>query len=411
MELSPKKNNLVPKICIVTSSLNAGGVESYILRLVSFLSKHNIQIDVLTVEEKGIWFDKIYDLGQRSVHIRGARTSNPLVHSWRVGNYLQKNDYDLIFLNNERYCQAALSMIPQRTIAIPILHSIGQYCFDIAKINSCLWNISVGVSQGVCELARQHLPGKEVIYIPNGIEINEVLPTMPPPIPGLTILIFVGRLCEEKGVRFLPEIISRCMDRKINAHLTVVGDGPERSRLESTLIERGLGTSVQFTGVLSHTQVIERLRRSHILLLPSLYEGLPGVLIEALANGCVPMATRIEGSTTTIINHGKTGFLMDYGDVVTYVNNINALSQDSDLWFSMRQKGYADMKKEFSISVTGKKYLELIHNACNGQYQITKKRRRLCPVDLKAFTIKEITPYFLKICYRGLKRLLRISQV
>lgn len=104
-------------------------------------------------------------------------------------------------------------------------------------------------------------------------------------------LLFVGRLDEPKGAGRALEILARARSLGIDARLSVVGTGPERSSFESRAEELGVGGETLFFGELPRAELAELYRRAHFLLLPSRSsEGWPKVLSEAMAYGALPLA-------------------------------------------------------------------------------------------------------------------------
>jgi glycosyltransferase involved in cell wall biosynthesis len=114
------------------------------------------------------------------------------------------------------------------------------------------------------------------------------------PAPPPLRLLFVGRVEKAKGAGRAVEILRRLRARGVDATLELVGEGPERARLEARLAGDALGASVRFLGGLPRPAIAGAYARAHILLLPSTAsEGWPKVLGEAMAYGAVPVASDI----------------------------------------------------------------------------------------------------------------------
>lgn len=127
-------------------------------------------------------------------------------------------------------------------------------------------------------------------------------------------VVFIGRLGREKGVHVLVEAW-----RNWGADapfLELIGDGPEKTRLQETVAGAGLEDKITFAGQLPFEEVQRRLARARLLVLPSLcFEGFPMVIREALALG-VPVAASRIGSIPCIIADGETGVLFEPNDAV-----------------------------------------------------------------------------------------------
>ena len=154
-------------------------------------------------------------------------------------------------------------------------------------------------------------------------------------------LLFVGRLAPVKGLRVLLEAMKR-VDAPIR--LTIVGDGPDRANLEQIAVP--LGERVRFTGYLSQQQVAETLAKTHIVVLPSFAEGVPVMLMEAMAAGLPVIATRVAG-TGELVEDGVSGRLVPPGDSETLAQAIDALATDPDLRCRMGEAGRARVRSDF----------------------------------------------------------------
>lgn len=119
----------------------------------------------------------------------------------------------------------------------------------------------------------------------------------------------VCRLVRWKGVDELIKVIATLPE----IGLVIVGDGPERDRLESLTHQLGIGDRVHFSGQISRAQVVTHLRACDLFVLNSRYEGLPHVVLEAMAAGLPVVATAV-GGTPELIENGLSGLLVSPGD-------------------------------------------------------------------------------------------------
>lgn len=132
-------------------------------------------------------------------------------------------------------------------------------------------------------------------WLPNGVDaarfrIDRRAPAKDRPVEIIT----VGRCVTPKGQRFLIEAVG-LVDRALAVRLTIVGDGPLRASLETLTAELGLSDRVTFHGWMDHSDLPAALGRADILVMPSLAEGLPVALIEAMGSGLPIIATDIPG--------------------------------------------------------------------------------------------------------------------
>ncbi|MEM1340773.1 MAG: glycosyltransferase [Pseudomonadota bacterium] len=157
-------------------------------------------------------------------------------------------------------------------------------------------------------------------------------------------LVFVGRLAPVKGLRVLLTALTHLPDRD-DIRLTIVGDGSERAALEA--LAAPLGTRVRFTGYQSQEEVAQILASAHAFVLPSFAEGVPVVLMEAMASGLPVIATRITG-VPELVEDGVSGHLVTPGDPAALSQAIQALA-DADTR-AMGQAGQIKVRAEFDIA-------------------------------------------------------------
>jgi glycosyltransferase involved in cell wall biosynthesis len=167
--------------------------------------------------------------------------------------------------------------------------------------------------------------------VPNGIAA-----ATPGAGDGRTIL-FIGRLTTAKGVNFLIEAMRCCPGES----LTVVGDGPERHRLEE--LAKDL-PNVRFAGAVAHADVDRLLSSARLLVQPSLQEGQPNTVMEAMAKGVPVVATRV-GGVPDLVRDGVTGFLVDPGDVPALASRIRAVMSDGALWTQLSNASLLEVRR------------------------------------------------------------------
>jgi colanic acid/amylovoran biosynthesis glycosyltransferase len=149
-------------------------------------------------------------------------------------------------------------------------------------------------------------------------------------------LLCIGTLHEVKGQHVLLEAAMLLRDRGVEATITLVGDGPGRRGLERFAREHGLGNMVQFAGETDQKGVLGALHAAEVVVAPSVptssgkREGIPVVLMEAMACGLPVIASRLSG-IPELIDHELHGLLLPPGDVEALAAAITRLSTDTDL--------------------------------------------------------------------------------
>jgi len=166
--------------------------------------------------------------------------------------------------------------------------------------------------------------------------------------------LFIGRLKEEKGVQFLPAVWKRLGEKA--PLLRIVGDGPYLETLKSEINSLGLDKKNILHGHCSSEQVQELLRKSSLLVFPSIcYEGFPLVIGEAYAAG-VPVAASNIGTAAYIVQNNITGVHFQPGDIDDMVKQLSFLIEHPDL---LREMG-RNARKEYENKYTPERNFQMI---------------------------------------------------
>ena len=167
------------------------------------------------------------------------------------------------------------------------------------------------------------------------------------PEPGAKLeLIFVGGLVPRKACDLALRAAAPVL-RSDLARFTVIGDGPERSRLEQLTRSLGIETAVVFYGWLSHAEVLKRLRSADVFVFPSLRDNGAGVVFEALGTGAVPVVADFGGPGDIV--HPRVGYkvaLTTENDIVAQIEKIlTELAQNRDRLEQLRRQGMAYVRE------------------------------------------------------------------
>lgn len=157
-----------------------------------------------------------------------------------------------------------------------------------------------------------------------GIEPS-CFPVMAPMPDGPLRLVSIGRLAEQKGQILLVDALAAAVSAGAGASLTLVGDGPMRGAIEARIADRGLGDRVTITGWVDEARVRAELAAAHALVMPSFAEGLPMVIMEAMAAGRPVLSTYVAG-IPELVRPGETGWLVPAGDASALAAAIGAIA-------------------------------------------------------------------------------------
>ncbi len=200
-----------------------------------------------------------------------------------------------------------------------------------------------------------------VRIIPNGVDSDFYRPPSSPKIKtGPTEILFVGRLHRQKNLPFFLEQLARLHAAEPGGwRLSVVGDGEERPALEQGVKRLGLGGITSWLGwQKDKSRLLEIYQRADVVVNPSHYEGMPNVVLEAMACGLPVVASDVPGNNT-LVRPGQTGFLFTLNDGPGLMAALRALRADPVLARTLGENARQRVQTEFSWRKVAQCYLEL----------------------------------------------------
>ena len=190
------------------------------------------------------------------------------------------------------------------------------------------------------------VPEEKIHVIYNAVEnLDGIKPKLIPLTTNIKI-ITVGRLVPWKNINGLIEAVSELDD----VGLVIVGDGPERSKLETLTQRLGIRERVYLAGQRSKKETLSLMCACNIFVLNSSYEGLPHVILEAMALGLPVVATDV-GGVSEVISDGENGFLINFSkSSAELVLQIKTLIKEKDIRVILARNGRLHALKSFSVS-------------------------------------------------------------
>jgi len=193
------------------------------------------------------------------------------------------------------------------------------------KLHHAAFAVAIS-SFGRSQLMRWSAPGDwpKLNVVHCGIEPARF--SAPAPLPeGVGCMVAIGRFSEQKGMALLVEALAQAVGQTSALRLTLVGDGALRPQIEALIATHRLGPHIRLTGWLDEAGVRAELAAAHALVLPSFAEGLPMVVMEAMAAARPVIATTIAGVPELVVP-AETGWLVPAGDVSALAGAMVALA-------------------------------------------------------------------------------------
>jgi len=180
---------------------------------------------------------------------------------------------------------------------------------------------------------------------------------------GSRRLVSIGRFVEQKGQLALIAAMAALRDSHPDLHLTLIGDGELRHMIKSEITRQGLSDRITLTGWVDEARVTAELAASHGLVMPSFAEGLPMVVMEAMAAARPVIATYIAG-TPELVQPGRTGWLVPAGDVAGLAAAMAALHDAPlDVLAQMGKVARARVFDRHDVTLEAEKLAGLIKDA------------------------------------------------
>jgi glycosyltransferase involved in cell wall biosynthesis len=220
------------------------------------------------------------------------------------------------------------------------------------------------VSEGVAGiLSDSRVPHRKVSVIPNGVLVEKQ--QMAKSIPDLRggpgmVIGMVGRLVQEKGFALVLRGARAILSAYPATRFLIVGEGQQEKELRDIVLEEGIETSVFFSGFRNDlTEVYSSL---DLLVLPSLLEGMPMVVLEAMAS-CKPVVVTRVGALPALVSHGITGLVVDPGNTPVLVAAICSLLSDPERCRTMGQRGRDLIEVKYSSRIMAQRYRSMYQQA------------------------------------------------
>jgi glycosyltransferase involved in cell wall biosynthesis len=263
--------------------------------------------------------------------------------------------------------------LPDSVLRLLIVHNITPSTYRGAVAIRDSVHATVGVSPRIVDdLVRNHgFNRRWTVSIPNSVETSAFCHARPV-ISGTPLRVLsVGRIeNRSKGVLWIPRIVQKAILAGVAVSLTLAGEGPDASALEWECRKHGLDAVTRVLGWVSREDMPNLMQSHDVLLFPSRYEGFGLTLIEAMAAGCVPVASSIRGVTDSIIRHGETGLLFRAGDISAAAAHIIALATNRALLSRLQCAAQKAAASAYSVEAQANSYASLIEKISSTRLRV-----------------------------------------
>lgn len=341
-----------------------GGGESHLLSLVENLNRDLFEPVVLSFTD-GPMVQRLRKLGVDS-HV--IYTEKPFdISKWsKVRDLLKAEKPDLIHAHGTR--ASSNTLWAARSLKIPLIYTVHGWSFHddqqplVRRLRilgerylTSRSNLNIAVSASNRQSGLDHIPGLKALVINNGIDQQRFSPSgtfgnirqeLNIPADALLVL-FIARFTAHKQPLTLIRAFREALPSLPWMHLLMVGDGDQKAEGVQLAKELSLEGKLSFQAF--RQDVPDILAAADIFVLPSLWEGLPIGLLEAMAMGKAVIATRVDG-TKEVVQPEINGLLVEPGDTAALAAALVRLGKDEALRQSLRQKALDTVRQQFNAA-------------------------------------------------------------
>jgi glycosyltransferase involved in cell wall biosynthesis len=366
------------KVLQLVEGFNFGGAETKLLELVKHMDKERFETTVVSLGLGNEIEELFHELDCRVMTFqRQTQVDFKLLR--RLTNFIRDEKIDIVMTTlfyadvigaMAGHKGGAKGVFSWETISSPkwlVPHRFWGYRYAIRKADKV-----VSVSNATAEwlVEKRKVSPDKVMIIPYGVNLEKFNPDVKSVRredigvnEGDLVIGQVSRLNEQKGHTYLIDAAPAIIKAIPNVKFVLVGDGPLRQDIEQHINANGVEDNFILLGF--RQDVLELLPLFDVFALPSLYEGLPNVVLEAMACGLPVVATPVDGTKEAVVDK-KTGFLVPVGDIEALARQLVNILTNADLKGELGQAGRARVEQYFSLDGQVKKFEDLYENYAKG---------------------------------------------
>lgn len=374
------------RVLQVVEGLNLGGAETKLLELIAHMDRDRFETTVCSLG-LGDRIREAVEAMDVSFVTLARRSRFDLGMVFRIADLIREKQIDVV-MTTLFYADVvgalagrlarAKAIFSWETISAPewlLKRRLWTYRF---AIRYCERVVSVSDATAKWLIEKRGVPSDKVMVIPYGVNLEKYKQNPNPELkaqlqlpPDALVVGVVARLHPQKGHRYLIEAAGRIVKQVPNVKFVLVGDGELRGELENMVATKGLSDTFLFLGF--RNDVNELLRTFDLFVLPSLYEGLPNVILEAMATGLPVVATAVDGSPELILDD-VTGFLVPPKEIDALGDKICYLLKNPELAREFGRRGRQRVEEHFSLEQQVKSFQNLYEQfSLNGSHTFSKE--------------------------------------
>ncbi|NMW21090.1 MAG: glycosyltransferase [Chlorobiaceae bacterium] len=351
--------NKIKSICIIGQGLNGGGIERAYTSLANYYTKQKLIISIILLFKTDQFYDLDSDIKIYFPEIERAGC-NKYIYAVKLLPYIRNTisniNPDVVLSFNEWYNSYVIIATMGLNISLFVTDRMSPN-MKLSAVNTFAKKLIYKKAAGViaqttyaAEKIQESAHPKNITVIPNPVNVIKTKK-----VNKKKSIVTLGRLSKEKGQKYLIEAFG-----KLNTNeweLNIIGDGPERMNLENMVNDLCAGKVVKFHGHLKEFSQI--MSEAEIFVLPSLSEGFPNALIEAMSVPLACISSDCIAGPKDIINNRINGILFKVADSDDLALKINELINDEKLRNLLATNAY-NIRNTLNFKVIAGRYLSFM---------------------------------------------------
>ncbi|MCK5843807.1 MAG: glycosyltransferase [Victivallales bacterium] len=354
------------RILFLIVDLNSGGAEWQLASLAESLTTSGVELKVVCMNGRGAVWEWLTAAGidVECLNYEKPRQLTRLARFAGIVNHFKPDILHtwMFHANFAGKVIGRLAGIKNIVVSLRVAEKERRHHILLDKVTAGLARKILCNSKGLAEFAANHGTQREkIVVIQNSFDASLFdFHPFEPPQDSKWRLLFIGRISRQKGLPYLLEALAELKCGGYDFHLDLVGAAPDQGELQALkeMAERlELDGGVTFSPPLAHEKVPSLMQERHLLVLPSLWEGMPNVVMEAFGSGLPVVATNIEG-TNELVADGETGLLAKPADSSSLAAKIAEAFENPARLADMAKNANAFVRREHDPKTINKRYLD-----------------------------------------------------
>ena len=346
------------KVLLFSSTAALGGFEKIVYYLAKHIDASRFEVSICVFYGEGIIGQRLLEEGKKVIFLEHGN-KGILKKIIKVFNLIRKERYDILYLAG--YKVNIIGRIIGKIFSCRIITAQRSTDEHRSKIQNMIDNITTGLSDLYISntvaarnmlITKKHINPEKITVIYNGIDLNAYSDISADRIKigalntNNMVIGVIANLIPYKGHEYFFRSVVEINKEVDNVSILLVGDGVHRNYLENLADSLGIRSQVKFLGI--RKDIPELLSCMDIVVLPSLFEGMPNAIMEAMA--CKkPVVTTNVGGVPELAVDGETAYLVPPREPKLMAEKVIELLKDENKRISFGQKGYERVKTIFSL--------------------------------------------------------------